>query len=82
MYYVAYGTSSTSLNERSSSIQSGGDLTLTNQIYSVIISGLLPNTTYYYQVVSSNSFTSTRSSLGSFVTVSLRKLSYNLSSCS
>lgn len=73
-YYVEYGTSPTSLNEQTSIIGSGSDLTLSNEIYSVVITGLLSNTTYYYRVVASNNFTSSRSTLGSFVTVSLRKL--------
>ena len=47
---------------------------MTNQIYSVVISGLLSNTTYYYQAVATNSFSSARSSVNSVVTVSLRKL--------
>lgn len=70
-YHVEYGTSSTSLNLRSSSVQSGIDLTIANQIYSVVIRGLVSNTTYYYRVVASNSFSSTRSTLQSFDTVTL-----------
>lgn len=78
-YFVVYGTSASSLNERSTSIGSGSDIAITSQIYSVVLTGLLSNTTYYYQVVASNGFSSTRSSLGSFVTVSLRKLTYYIS---
>lgn len=73
MYYIEYGTSPTSLDRRSVSTGSGDDLTLTNQLYSVDITGLSSNTTYYYRAVSANNFASTRSSIGSFVTVSLRK---------
>lgn len=73
-YYVEYGTDPTSLTQRSSTIPSGSDLTATNQLYSVVISGLLSNTTYHYRVVAGNTFSSTRSSLNSFLTISLRKL--------
>ena len=72
-YYIEYGISPTMLDQRSVSTGSGGDLTVVNQIYSVDLTGLLSNTTYYYRAVASNSFTSTSSSLSSFVTVSLRK---------
>ena len=72
-YYVKYGISSSSLDLETTSIESGTDLTITNQIYSVDISGLTFNTTYYYQVVASNSFGSSYSTVKSFVTVSLSK---------
>ena len=61
------------LDQQSRSIESGSDLTITNQLYSVDITGLTSNTTYYYRVVASNSFTSTPSTISSFVTVTLRK---------
>ena len=72
-YYVEYGTSRSVLNQQSRSIESGSDLTITNQLYSVDITGLMSNTTYYYRVVASNSFTSTPSTISSFVTITLRK---------
>lgn len=71
---MKYGTSSSSLDQETPSIESGSDLSITNQIYSVDIRGLIFNTTYYYQVVASNSFGSSYSSVRSFVTVSLSKL--------
>ena len=74
IYYVKYGTSSSSLELNTTSIGSGNDVSITNQIYSVDIRGLTFNTTYYYQVVASNSFGSSYSSVKSFVTVSLSKL--------
>lgn len=72
-YYIEYGISPTMLDQRSVSTGSGGDLTIMNQVYSVDLTGLSSNTTYYYRAVASNSFTSTSSSVGTFVTVSLRK---------
>ncbi len=52
---------------------SGSDLTITNQLYSVDITGLTSNTTYYFRVIASNSFTSTPSTISNFITVILRK---------
>lgn len=72
-YYVKYGISSSSLDLETTHIESGTDVTITNQIYSVDIRGLTFNTTYYYQVVASNSFGSSYSTVKSFVTVSLSK---------
>lgn len=72
-YYIEYGISPTMLDQRSVNRASGSDLTVMNQMYSVDLTGLSSNTTYYYRAVASNSFASTSSSLGSFVTVSLRK---------
>ena len=61
------------LDLQSQSVGSGSELTITNQLYSVDITGLTSNTTYYFRVVASNSFTSTPSTISSFVTVALRK---------
>ncbi len=77
-YFIQYGTSALSLSQRTQSIGSGSDLTITNQIYSEMISGLASNTTYYYRVFASNSFASTTSSIGSFVTVPLRELNRSI----
>ena len=70
-YTVEYGTSSSSLTERSTTLSSSSDLTVTNMLYSVTITGLSSNTTYYYRVVSSNGFFSTATSQRSFVSVAL-----------
>ena len=56
------------------SIGSGDDVTVSNQIYSLDITGLSSNTTYYYRVVSSNTFATSPSDVSSFITVSLRKI--------
>lgn len=73
-YQVEYGSSPVFLNGRSSVIKSGNNLKATNRLYSVTISGLSSNTTYYYRVLSSNSFSSTYTSLKKVVTISLCKL--------
>ena len=61
------------LDLQSQSVRSSSELTIINQLYSVDITGLTSNTTYYFRVVASNSFTSTPSTISSFVTVALRK---------
>ena len=49
-YIVQYGTSEDSLIQNSNSIYSGNDITITNKIYSVELSGLRDNTTYYVHI--------------------------------
>ena len=53
-YIVQYGTSEDSLIQNSSSVYSGNDITITNKTYSVELSGLRDNTTYYVQVQATN----------------------------
>ena len=75
-YQVRYGLTEANLDQASQIVDGGTDLVSTNQVFSVGLTGLLPDTTYYWKVVASNSFTTTESSIGTFVTVPLRKLSY------
>ena len=63
MYVVKYGTSQDSLTENSDSTYSGEDTTITNKTYSIKLSNLKENTTYYVQVVATN--TVNRTNLGS-----------------
>ena len=51
---MKYGTSQDSLTENSDSTYSGEDTTITNKTYSVKLSNLKENTTYYVQVVATN----------------------------
>ena len=60
-YVVKYGTSQDTLIQNSSTIYSGDDITITNMTYSVKLSNLKENTTYYVQVVATN--TAQRSSV-------------------
>ena len=53
-YIVQYGTCGESLNQNSSSVYSGDDITITRKTYSVVLSGLSANTTYYVQVLATN----------------------------
>ena len=51
---MKYGTSHDTLIQNSSTIYSGDDITITNMTYSVKLSNLKENTTYYVQVVATN----------------------------
>ena len=51
---MQYGTCGESLNQNSSSVYSGDDITITRKTYSVELSGLRDNTTYYVQVLATN----------------------------
>ena len=80
MYVVKYGTSQDSLTENSDSIYSGEDTTITNETYSVKLSNLKENTTYYVQVVATN--TANRSNMSNverFTTLSLTEMESGIS---
>ena len=54
MYRVEFGTTQTILNRTSTEVTGSNELTTTNQRYTVELSDLLSETTYYYRVVSTN----------------------------
>ena len=54
VYVVKYGTSQDSLTENSDSTYSGEDTTITNKTYSIKLSNLKENTSYYVQVMATN----------------------------
>ena len=51
---MKYGTSQDTLIQNGSTMYSGDDITITNMTYSVKLSNLKENTTYYVQVVATN----------------------------
>ena len=55
MYVVMYGTAVNNLNQTSSMVTSGNDVTQTNFNVNVRLSGLDMMTTYYYRVAAVNS---------------------------
>ena len=67
-YVVEYGTNQDSLDMTSDPSHSGEDITVVNQMYSVQLSSLEPDTQYYYQVVATNTALSRSSNLLSFRT--------------
>ena len=72
IYRVEFGTMQTILNRTSIEVAGSNELTTTNQRYTVELNDLLSETTYYYRVVSTNSYASTSSAVASFVTTQLR----------
>ena len=70
-YVVEYGTSQDSLDMTSDPTHSGGDITIANVTYSVTLSDLKENTTYYVLVVATNTADrSNTSSVENFTTSS------------
>ena len=67
-YYVDYGTNEDVLGQSSGAVTSSDDTSLTNQNYSVSLSGLSLNTTYYIQVVATFGFSTLKSDISSFTT--------------
>jgi len=66
-YSVQYG-SDMSLQDSSEMVMGSIDGLVTNQVFSVSITGLTPFTTYYYIVWANNSVGSTKTSVMSFTT--------------
>ena len=54
-YSVKYGTERDNLESFSSPVQSGTNFRAVNLPFSVTVTGLMPQTVYYYQLVTSNS---------------------------
>ena len=69
-----YGFTETNLDQASQTVDGNTDLDSLNQVYTVDLTGLIPDTVYYWRVQSTNSFAATESSVATFLTVPLRKL--------
>ena len=67
-YYVDYGTDEDTLDQRSTTVTSSADTTLTDQDYTVSLSGLTLGTTYYIQVVATFGDFTLESDISSFTT--------------
>ena len=69
---MQYGTSEDGLNQNSSAIYSGNDITITSTTYVIELTGLRGNTTYYVQVVATNTVKRSNTSIvRNFTTLSL-----------
>ena len=67
---MEYGTSQDSLDMTSDPTHSGEDITIANVTYSVTLSDLRENTTYYVQIVANNTAgRSNTTSMKSFMTL-------------
>ena len=79
---MKYGTSQDSLTENSGSTYSGEDTTITNKTYSIKLSSLKENTSYYVQVVATNTEKElTMSSVESFTTLPHLEMESGMSYC-
>lgn len=67
-YKVLYGTTQANLDFQSGTIAGSQNYSAVNETVSVVLSRLLPETTYYYRVTARNTATSTMSMIGDFVT--------------
>jgi len=67
-YYVDYGTDEDARDQRSGTVTSSDNTSLTNQNYTVSLSGLSLHTTYYIQVVATFGVYTLKSDISSFTT--------------
>lgn len=67
-YYIVYGTSNDTLDQRSNAIEGGANLTETNLAYSATITSLRPFTQFYYRIEVRNSFATIESAIQTFQT--------------
>ena len=68
-YTVYFGVSESLLDQRSEIQRSSSDLGARNEIYSLIITQLRPNTDYYFQIHSVNSYSETVTDAMNFTTI-------------
>ena len=77
-YVVSYSTGSLTRQVlMSDPVESGADFDAVNQTFSVELTGLEPNTTYNYQVITENTVATTTSELQNFITTSGKLMSYH-----
>ena len=77
-YMVSYSTGSLTRQVlMSDPVESGADFDAVNQTFSVELTGLEPNTTYNYQVITENTVATTTSELQNFITTSGKLMSYH-----
>ena len=73
-YIVIYGISREILNLSSLTVASSTDISASNITYNTSMRGLIPNTAYYFQLRSINSFGTTLSEIMIFTTLEAGKL--------
>lgn len=72
-YRLSYGTDMESLDETSLGLSSSPDISASNVTYNIPIRGLIPNTVYYYQLRSENTYDTTLSGVMNFTTLEAGK---------
>lgn len=70
VYYIRYGLSPESLTAVSNTTEGTSDISATNLLFSLSLTGLRFQRTYFYQVVAENSVGTTESSVANFTTSS------------
>lgn len=75
-YSVKYGTARESLNQSSAVLSSASDISASNSTYSIPIQDLTPNTFYYIQLHSMNTYGEITSSIMTFTTAEAGKFNY------
>ena len=78
-YQIYHGTDETMLDLSSKTVTGSSDLEVINQVFTVDLTELIHDTTYYYQVIATNSYTTTESDITTFMTIPIRKLLNHLS---
>ena len=73
-FFAKYGTSNGSLDQMSEIILGTADISAVDQHYSLQLTGLQHDTTYYYQLVVMNSFGTTTSDVGILTVEEIRML--------
>jgi hypothetical protein len=68
LYTIYYGTVRERLNLRSPSLNSIADISATNTTYDISLQALTPNTVYYYQLHSVNTYAETTTAVMMFMT--------------
>ena len=74
IYSIHYGTELTVLLSTSEVVEGNSDTSVTNEVFSISITGLMPFTTYYYIVRAINRIGSTNTSVMNFTTNETGKL--------
>ena len=67
-YSISYGTTRDALNQRSDVLHSSMDITSSNTSYELTLQRLAPNTVYFFQLHSLNSYGETATPLMMFTT--------------
>ena len=67
-YTVMYGTNRSFLNYSSATVTGNRDISSVNQMYSITLDELLPNTSYYYQLIAENTIGTNSSEVRAFMT--------------
>jgi hypothetical protein len=76
-YTISYSTTRESLTQSSPVLSSSTDITASNITYDISIQDLTPNTVYYFQLLSTNMYGMTSSSIMMFRTLEAGKYGCN-----